>query len=344
MAINDLIKKAKEIVQKISPKDGLIDPEKLEIREDESKGITELLSHVGAIKTARGTSKVYVSESIKNREAILGRLNIVEQILNNIYEKIKSSPKKQLSRKEVSEILNQNGESEEDYYSLIGLLSGLNLVTSIGGRTGGIKIYDESAELNPIKEAEKEFSETTDEKKSEKKKSEKEDVLYPSARKFISDLGFQALTLGVRRRFSGEWNTPDVIGYKVNPFKWLGGAELEIVTLEVKWEISKQAIAETNSHQNLSHRSYLLVYQFFDEIEENHRMELINKGIGLICRNRNKDKDGYEICLPAKRNIPENSDLDNFLDIAMDENELQELKNELAKHFYASFWKPLLPK
>jgi hypothetical protein len=128
----------------------------------------------------------------------------------------------------------------------------------------------------------------------------------------------------------------------VNPFKWLGGAELEIVSLEVKWEISKQAIAETNSHQNLSNRSYLLVYQFFDEIEEGYRLDLINKGIGLICKNRNKD--GYEICLPARRNAPENSDIDNFLDIAMDKNELQELKGELAKHFYNSFWKPLLPK
>jgi hypothetical protein len=342
MAIKELIQKAREIVQKISPKEGLVDPEKLEIRESEFKGITELLSHVGAIKTARGTSKVYVSDSIKNRDAILGRLNTIEQTLNNIYEKIKLTPNKQLNRKEVSELLIQNGESEEDYYSLIGILSGLNLVTSIGGRTGGIKIYDESAELKPILEAEKEFSETTDEKKSEKKKSEREDILYPSASKFISDLGFQALILGTRRRFTGEWNTPDVIGYKVNPYKWLGGAELEIVSLEVKWEISKQAIAETNSHQNLSHRSYLLVYQFFDEIEESYRMELINKGIGLICRNRNKE--GYEIYLPARRNAPENSDLDNFLDIAMDKDELQELKNELAKHFYASFLKPLFPK
>jgi len=333
--INNLVLKAKEIIQVLAHNVGLQDPENIGIFEIEYRGITELLSKVGAIKTARGTSKVYISETIKSKDIILEKLNIVEKTLINIYDKLESSVGKQLSRKEVSEILFQNGENIDDYYTFIGILSGLNLATSIGGRTGGIKIYNREAELKPIHTAEKEIK-----GKSEKSKSEREDVLYPSAVKFFSDLGYQALILGTKKRFRGTWNTPDVLGYKVTPYKWLGGAELEILTVEVKWEISKYAIAETNSHQNRSHKSYLLIYQFFHEVEETYLSELISKGIGLICK---KGDDDYAIFLPARRNTPDNIDLDKFLDIAMDPKELLELKEEIAKHFYMSYTAPLMP-
>jgi hypothetical protein len=245
-----------------------------------------------------------------------------------------------LTKAEVLSVIRDKKEDENDYYQFVGILSSLGLVTSAGrSRTGGIKAYDKTQENAQIEEAIKEIEKNHSQESQENTKAEKENVLYPSAAKEVSALGFETIIMGVTRRLSGEWNTPDVIGYRINRFKNIGGAEIEIVTVEVKWEISKLAIAESNSHQRLGHKSYLMVHQTFDEVDKSLLTELISKGIGLICK-RNEE---HKVYVPAIRNNPDKIDIDDFLGQALDTPTIEALKKEIAKHFYTDYFKPLLP-
>jgi hypothetical protein len=336
MNINELIDKAKTFVESHDYKNELYELCNIGLGDAEESLMTVLLK-INAIRIVRGTKKIYLGESLNDKISTLKNLKDLGIILNSIVIGLKKENNYQMSRGDVVKLLADHGESDENYYTIIGILSSLDLITSANrGRSGGIKKFDKVKEQGEIKKAEEEISKSADKESSQEKH---ERVLYDSAAKEISSHGYQAMILGAKRRLPGEWNTPDIVAYKINHFKVLGGAELEIVTIEVKWSISKQAIAEAISHQKLSHRSFLMVHQEFSEIDKIYLSDLINAGLGLICK-----KEGeHKVIIIPQRNSPEKLDVDNFLDIVLEPDEFQAIKKDLAIHYFVDFYKPILP-
>lgn len=339
MTIDKLIEDAVQIVEKLQPSEELQDPKNIGLT-DVSPIMYDVLSKVDAINTVQGTNKVYIGLSMKDIENVKNELEHLKSTLNNVYNALKQKEDGYMSRNEVILVLKENNENEDSYYTIIGILSSLDLATSAGrGRIGGIKIYNKEENQENIQKAESQIAQETTIEEQTKVKVEKEHVLYPSAVKEISGLGYQAIILGGNRRLPGEWNTPDVFGYKINRYKNIGGAEIDITTVEVKWEISKYAIAEAISHQKLGHRTYLMVHQELEEIDKSYLSDLVSNGIGLICKKGNEHK----LIILSKRNNPDKIIIDDFLGLAVDTSEIEIVKREIAKHFYTDYFKPILP-
>ncbi len=300
------------------------------------ESVETILCMVQAIRKVQGTSRIYLGEGLRDEEKCLSKLDDLGESLIQIYSEIKSRKEKMLTRVEFVDILRSMKQDENDYYNFVSILSSLDLITSVGkGRIGGVKLYDIKEEQKEIQNAEKIIQESKD---KEKAKDEHEKALYDSAAKVLSNEGYQAITLGVRRRFSGEWNTPDVMGHRIAKYSVIGGADIELVTIEVKWDVSKQAIAEANSHQKFSNKSFLFVSQNFQDIGEKYIRELIEKGIGLICKH---DKS-YKIFIPPRENNPDLRRVDNFLKGALEPDDIRQIKIELAKQYYLDFYEPLI--
>lgn len=184
--------------------------------------------------------------------------------------------------------------------------------SSHGGESGLLDpgIYDAEQSAKEINEAELDYAKAKSEEDREEKARKHERVLYPAAEKIATIMGYQPKTPGVERRLRGEWNTSDVIAYRPEEYKVLVGAQVELISVEVQWVVSKLAIARANSHQRFTHRTYLMVQQRFSEIDETYLLELAAKGAGLIC----KTGDGHAVDTVAACNTPLATGLDNFLD------------------------------
>lgn len=338
MTIEDLINKAAVLTDSLKN-----DPEELCVAKSlgidgkEFPGIDLVLTIVGAIKKVQGTDKIY--QTVENREDIKSKLNTLKETLINIQVDLDSES--ELSKADVRDILESNGLDADLYYIITAILSHLNIAISAGkGRLGGIKLYNKAESEKEIRDAEDEINKVKDPKELSESEEKHEKVLYEPASKVISDEGYSAVILGVNRRLKGEWNTPDVIGYKIVPYQTIGGCFLEIITVEAKWSLNKQAIAETSSHQKFSHKSYLMVNQSYDEIESSSLIrDLVDKGLGLIC----KDASNYYIHIPAANNYPHGLDVDNFISEALSEQK-ESIKTDIATHFFKDYFAKLMPK
>lgn len=335
--VERVFKEAKIAINKISSDGGLHDLSEL-TNEAGLLGISTILSLVGAIRTTQGTSKVYFEEI--DVDKVEDEIDSLKAVIKDLIGSLRNSIDKSVKKTEVVSILEQHKFTESDYYQIVSLLSQNNIATSAGkGRMGGIQLYEEDQQTEEIEKAVKEIQEETGEGK-ERKETEREDVLYPSASKLVSDLGYQAVVLGVVRRLRGEWNTPDLIGYKINKLSVLGGAEVEVISVEVKWSISKYAIAEANSHQKSVNKSYLMVYQELEKIDEIYLSEMLEKGIGLICLKSGKPV----IHSAAKITNALKIDVDGFLSNALDKEAVNSIKDEIAKSIYNDTLGRLLPQ
>ena len=339
-----LLKDAKEMLPRMRADGELHSLADLGVAQHDIPAMQKVLSLINAVKTARGTTRVYYQD-MRQEEAV-GALDRLGKLTNETVSALREAEGTELTKSEVVDKLNAHEFCEDDYYSVVSLLSLAELATSAGrGRTGGIALYEAESASEEIAEAEKQVQDAEagaerSEEEQTKKETEHEKALYPSAAKLVTDMGYQAITLGVDRRLAGEWNTPDILGYRVNRLAVLCGGSIDCVTVEVKWGMSKSAIAEANSHQRLAHRSYLLVHQELGQIEETYLVELLDKGIGLICL---KD-DRPVVHSAARRNLVEDTDVDSFLEIALDSEALKEIKDELARHFYQDVFARLMPK
>lgn len=162
-----------------------------------------------------------------------------------------------------------------------------------------------------------------------------ESKLYPMAEVFLQGLIwseekiiYETLVLGVKRRLQGQWNTPDIIGWRVIPLEITGGAEIELVSLEVKWALSKDAVAEANSHQKIAHKSYLLTTETIEQIQSKQHLieDAACKGIGLIC----KQGDSYICILPARDNQVQSSKINAFLMDVLSQEQIKLIRQKFA--------------
>lgn len=95
--------------------------------------------------------------------------------------------------------------------------------------------------------------------------------------------GWDVTITGVRQRRSGQWSTPDLVGFKVLEAPALLAPIVRIVTVEVKHALDLIAIAEAEAHQRFAHYSYLAVPQASSEISPALITGLTRRGLGLIC-------------------------------------------------------------
>lgn len=316
----------------------LMSPKDVGIEIDNYPGIITLLSIIGLIKTTQGTQKIYILSYDQDsaKQKLSKMISLIEELSKAL------DKERQLPRKNVLPILEKHGFQEETYQDCVSLLASLNISTSAGkGRSGGIARYNNDEINKNIENATAEIENEKNEEKKEKKSNEHEKVLYPNAEKFLLEQGYDALILGVNKKLKGKWNTPDIIGYSIEKLNVIGGAYLETVSIEVKWKISKEAIAEANSHQKLVNKTFLWINQEIDDIDEEYLTDIMEKGIGLICL---KNKIPVLHCA-AKQNYLTPYQIDFFLDTALTgeyESTKIEIKNDIAQQFYSDYFKSRL--
>jgi len=338
MSIELLIETAERLLEKLKCDEDLHEPKELGIDENKDPAITLVLSIIGAIRTVQGTEKIY--KTVDDTEIVKSKLNKLKSMLIEIKNKLEAAKNKQLVKSDILQIIGDHSFNDDSYSRVTYILSNLNIATSIGkGRIGGLKLYDIAESKKEIEEVEQKFGGGKDQKKRE----EHESVLYPAAVKVLTDKQYEAIITGGKRRFEGEWNTPDVIGYKIIPYETLIGCNIELVTVEVKWDLdrdSKKSIAEANSHKKFSHKSYLMVDQSYTDLDQSVVRELMEHGIGLICKDT---EGGYKIQIPClKNNNPEIFQVDRFLSNALENDQKGSIQEDIAKFFLRGYFDPFI--
>lgn len=294
------------------------------------KLVKTVLITIGAIEPSRGTRKVYKKKLIGDDWWVI--FNNLKKSLDEI--KLELDSKRIVVKRSINAILIRNEiNAADNYINVINIFFSLypNLTPPLATKIGGIQFSENNFEA--IKEkSRKEFKEEENrniEGDAQKKNfREHEQVFYPIAEKILIEDGYMAITLGVNRRLTGEWNTPDVIGYKLIPLDVLGGVFVELVSIEVKWEISKSAIAEANSHQKLTHKSYIFVDQEIENINQEMIKEVALTGLGLIC----KKADKYLIHIYSQDNPVSALAVNDFLSraLANDLDAKEQIQRQIA--------------
>ncbi len=321
----------KTLIEDLRPTEDLIEPGEAGV--PESLTIDRVLRALGIIIGVKGTSRIRIAEfDVEKKQQELERF---EGAIEKIISELDSAENGTLSRQQVVAILAGFSLSDESYYHILGIMSLLGLATSAGrSRTGGFQKSHQEQDDGELEKAEKIIGEAPPKSKSEKE-NEHEEVLYPAAADFLSQLNYQAIILGRKRRLAGEWNTPDIAGYRVRTFHLCGVPDIQTVTIEVKWSISKQAIAEATSHQRFAHYSYLLVRQDINSISVDLREDLITQGLGLIAL-INKE---YAIIIPPKYTGADLESVDDFLNAVLSEEERKGIHDEMANHIVDRYFK-----
>jgi uncharacterized protein (DUF1778 family) len=325
MTIQDALDQAKAAILKITADKELHALEEIGIN-PEHRAVVTVLSLAGVIQTTQGTGRVYFADPADgDKQGALERLGV---LLGDLEADLRAKPGQIQTKAQVVEKMLAKGFPDDDYPQIVSLLSLCDLAISAGrGRAGGIQLYEAQSAAQQIQDAADEIRKGGDYEARVKRESDHEAVLYPAAAKFVSERGYQAVILGNRKRLPGEWNTPDILGYRINRLTVLGGSEVEVITVEVKWSISKLAIAEASSHQRLSNRSFLMVNEELDSIDDVHLTDLHDKGIGLVCL-----KAGQPVIhSAAKLSNATRKDVDDFLKNALDPEAKEVIKDEIAK-------------
>lgn len=293
---------------------------------DDKDLIKQFLTLSGTIKTVQGTNRVY--RLVPDQKEGIAAIDAVAQMLDEVISAIGSHREGRMTKAEVVEITESYSIDETWYNTVAALLTRMNYVTSAGrGRTGGFERYNETEVKKSIRTISEEVEKESPDEGEEAEEPDNEKLLYPLARKVLEEQRYQTKILGGARRFPGEWLTPDILGYKLTRHEVLIGADLEVVTIEVKKRMSKLAVAEGSSHQRLAHRSYVMTNETIETIDHELIMDLVEKGLGLICR----DGEHFRIQIPAPRNEVPPYELDAFLNRALSKEERDALRRELSK-------------
>ena len=146
---------------------------------------------------------------------------------------------------------------------------------------------------------------------------EHEEVLYQPAFDFLDEVyggepGFHAVILGNKQLAEGKWNTPDVIGMYVKPCGSGGLPVLRLLSVEAKWRLTRDAVAEAASHRRFANYAFLLVPTAFLDIDRRLITECMEAGVGIICPGKSGAQK-YHIQFRPSLNRPDEEAVDEFL-------------------------------
>ena len=155
--------------------------------------------------------------------------------------------------------------------------------------------------------------------------------------------GVTKLILGEthKTKLSGKWSTPDFSMICVHKFLHAPGAQLDVVSIEIK-HTSKQfdvsCVYEALAHTRVSAFSFLCFYDPLHErnvekhdgaVLEDIKSECATKGIGLVISQYPTDVTKWHYLVPARRLIPDKRRVDAFIEEAFSHEQHKELKKLL---------------
>jgi len=291
------------------------------IGNDDIRIINKILAIIGVAEQSPGTTRIYIRpnriiNASNNLHALDNAINALQQKLNN--------DNRNLPRQEVVNTISEYLENPDNIYSTVVQIMSYCEIAIPGsrGRRGGIVLYNAEQQQKQIQE---EYEEANRNHASSDNNREK--VLYGIASKKLAEWGYEPIQLGEVRRLEGEWNTPDVIGYKLNKRNLFLGFDVEVITVEVKWSISKSAIAQAESHQRLGHNAYLMVYENYDSISDEFKKLCAEKGIGVLCC----DTEDASLRLESRDNNTPFQHIERFLNKAIpEEDHKRQLRKEMV--------------
>lgn len=292
--------------------DGLEGGEEIIPGETDRQLRKNLLAVVGAIDVTRGYGGP--ARLAPNRAAVaVATLNLAKQI----WKVLCGEPNGYLSPDRLLAL----GRSEDAVNRANLLLKNLRLITG-RRRAGGVQLA--AADEKAIQQAATREEELGRQVEADKKKErEHESVFYDAAADLLEraygGLGVRPVVLGNRQLADGQWNTPDVVGLYVKPAGPGGLPVLRVMSVEVKWRLTRDAIAEAASHKRFANYSYLFVPVSYSDVEPELVTECTLAGVGLMCPRQSNSRTYYvQIEPPLHR--PDEEWVDWFLETFCDED------------------------
>lgn len=162
------------------------------------------------------------------------------------------------------------------------LLKTLQLAVGRTGQQGGIQLLETAQREAAPPESTRERAGRVE--RAEQEEQETEKSWYPFAEAVLAELGFQTAITGEQSWGGGEWGTPDVVGYYVQPARSQLVPIRRVAAVEVKIILTRSSLAQAASYARFAHYVYLAVPQTVAEIDPDLRTECSTLGIGLFCR------------------------------------------------------------
>lgn len=274
--------------------------------EDRLQVARALLVAASIIVTFRGTTRV--ARGAGSRDPVY---ELMLSDAQTILAALRQAPERSLTKAECSDLL----DDDERYFTAATVLNLLELAVGRRGRRGGLALQTTPSippgpppgpPPEPVKDA-------------------GEGAYYPTAEKFLRTqlVGEESevrVTGGeiVRR---GVWNTPDIVGYSIDPCHALELAVVRVHTIEVKLRLDRQGIAEATSHRRFAHYAWLAVPIARADLESPETQEVVREcvdaGLGLACF-RQHDSRVFYPHLPPRFTEPDLVQLDRLLSYAFD--------------------------
>lgn len=291
--------------------DGVLLLDQLDVGEDILPGETDrqlrkdLLAVVGTIEVTRGYGGParLSSDRADVAPAALG-------VAKKIWEALCATPDGYLSPDALKKVERSDDAIERANL----LLKTLRLVTG-RRRAGGIQLA--VAAEAAIQEAAKREEDLGRRVEADKEQArEHESVLYDAAADLLERAyggqGVRPIVLGNRQLADGQWNTPDVVGFYVKPAGAGGLPILRVFSVEVKWRLSRDAIAEAASHKRFANYAFIFVPTSYSDLDVELVTECTQAGVGLMCpRQANSQTFYVQIEPPLHR--PDEEWVDWFL-------------------------------
>lgn len=273
----------------------------------------DLLAVVGAIDVTRGYGGP--ARLAPNRAGVAAAaLNLAKRI----WETLCGEPDGYLPP---DRLLALGGRAEDAVNRANLLLKSLRLITG-RRKVGGVQLAAAAEEaMHQAATREEELGKQVEADK--KKEREHESVFYDAAADLLEraygGLGVRPVVLGNRQLADGQWNTPDVVGLYVKPAGPGGLPVLRLLSVEVKWRLTRDAIAEAASHKRFVNYSFLFVPSSYSEIEPELVTECTLAGIGLMCP-RQTNSQTYYVQIEPPLHRPDEEWVDWFLGAFRDED------------------------
>jgi hypothetical protein len=112
----------------------------------------------------------------------------------------------------------------------------------------------------------------------------REKAWYPFAEAVLAELNYETAIVGDQRSGGGEWGTPDVLGYYLVESTSGLIPIRRIAAVEVKFALTRAALAQANAYRRFAHYVFLAVAQCIADLPLDLRAECHAAGIGLMCR------------------------------------------------------------
>ncbi len=168
----------------------------------------------------------------------------------------------------------------------VGLLRLLGLVAGVQ-RAGGIRVSP--ALLGPDAEVADEVAPDDAEAGSETHEAQ----YYDAVASVLAQSGCSTTVTGRAQRGAGEWSTPDVVGWYVQPTQSLIVPVVRALSVEVKHELTRLGIAEAASHRRFAHYAYVAVPVARVDLDADLVAECQRQGVGLICPSQRGSRSFY---------------------------------------------------